>query len=663
MPKISVCMPTYNRADRLSVAINSILTQSFTDFELVIVDDASKDDTEMLLGAIKDPRLKVVRNPTNQGVLLSRDVAYAAASGEYIALMDSDDIAYSRRLALQSEALDAGFDFVGSWVDIIDAASGEVKTWRMGASQDQILAESFFRNCFPNPAMMVNRRVLEKQSLSFVNDFFPSADYYLWSTLIRRPGVRFCNLAEPLLLKRNHPANVTSVHNEAQLEKAKEVRRRYITSWGAFSDTQSDLLLAISTLDPMPRLEFEKLRQSVKQPLQDLAREIDPRVLLATFEHAFERYARNRKDWDRHVPVRAPLDASPVRLTIVVTTFNDFCYLPQALTSVLSNAPADVEVIIVDDGSHDAILDVVEPYLEDSRVHLVRQQNAGLSAARNRGIELAQGRYICFLDADDYLSDDFFDHMLTGAEETQADVVVGAHVAFDEITGDHSIRFKPDATRLYTKAIINEHAKRRFGYFAQNKLYRRSLFAELRFWPGIVHEDELFCVEIFAQAESVLTINRTTYYYRQRQGSITKTLSRNHVRSFMLILARLYDLRDHYPRLREAPGAFAQIEGYLINGISNKAVRVANKADLLETEVMGAFYAARLLGGGGKAVAPMLPQDAPAAAPDLAKMLRRIDKVERSAHRRMDDLVLWRQVLRYAAKPWRMLSRGLERNR
>lgn len=661
MPKISVCMPTFNRADRVSNAISSILTQSYTDFEFIIVDDASTDETAAMLSKIRDRRVKVIRNAENQGVLRSRDIAYAAASGEYIALMDSDDVSYSNRLALECEALDAGYDFVGSWVDMVDVATGNRSTWKMASTQTEILADLFFKNCFPNPAMMVRRRALKTQSLSFVNDYFPSADYFVWSTLSRRPGLRFKNIPQPLLLKRNHSGNVTAIHNESQLEKASEVRRIYLESWHVFSQRQIDLLLAVSTLDPIKRLDFDELVNGVREPLRALSEHIEPKVLLAAFEHAFSRYVSKREDWDSYSIIDYSLDPSPIPLSVIVTTFNDFYYLPQALDSVLANAPADIQVIVVDDGSHDAVLDVMAPYLEEPRVRLIRQSNAGLSAARNAGIDAATGQYITFLDADDHLAEDFFDRMLSAAAKTSADVIVGAHIAFDEMTGEESVRFMPEATRVYSGGIIFRFAKREFGYMAQNKLYKRSLFSRIRFWPNIVHEDELFCVEIFSTANRVLTIKHPTYYYRQRQGSITKTLSRKHVRSFMLILARLHDLKSIYPNLDGAPWAFDQIEDYLVTGIVNKVARVPNKAELLETEAMASFFAARITAQATKTLPTPAAAVYQSTDAGTAKIIKRIEKLERGAHKRMDELVLKNQLVRYIQKPWISFSKRFRR--
>lgn len=106
-PRVSVIMATYNGARFIRAAIDSIVAQTHTDFDLIVVDDASTDATAEILAGITDPRLRVIRNVTNMGVARSRNIAFAAARGDYVALLDHDDLSLPARLACQVDYLDA----------------------------------------------------------------------------------------------------------------------------------------------------------------------------------------------------------------------------------------------------------------------------------------------------------------------------------------------------------------------------------------------------------------------------------------------------------------------------------------------------------------------------------------------------------------------------
>src|SRR6186713_2063521 len=106
LPPVSVLMPTHNAAAFVTASIESLLAQTFTDFELIVVDDGSTDATLDVLAAIDDPRLTVIASPDNQGPVHARNRAFAAARGRYIAALDADDLCHPERLARQVAYLD-----------------------------------------------------------------------------------------------------------------------------------------------------------------------------------------------------------------------------------------------------------------------------------------------------------------------------------------------------------------------------------------------------------------------------------------------------------------------------------------------------------------------------------------------------------------------------
>jgi len=131
-PKVTVLMPVYNGERYLNEAVDSILGQTFTDFEFLIIDDASTDKTPEILRSYDDPRIRVVTNEENLGLSKSLNKGLALARGEFIARMDADDVSYPYRLQVQHEFMTQhpGAGVIGSWAEYIDRKGEIVHRYR-----------------------------------------------------------------------------------------------------------------------------------------------------------------------------------------------------------------------------------------------------------------------------------------------------------------------------------------------------------------------------------------------------------------------------------------------------------------------------------------------------------------------------------------------------
>src|SRR5438128_2256003 len=114
MPKVSVIIPTYNRAGFLRAAVQSVLDQTFTDFDVVIVDDASQDETQSVVERLQDKRIRCIRHPTNRRIAATRNTGIVNSTGEYIAFLDDDDQWLPEKLAKQVAMLDGSALSVGA---------------------------------------------------------------------------------------------------------------------------------------------------------------------------------------------------------------------------------------------------------------------------------------------------------------------------------------------------------------------------------------------------------------------------------------------------------------------------------------------------------------------------------------------------------------------
>lgn len=214
------------------------------------------------------------------------------------------------------------------------------------------------------------------------------------------------------------------------------------------------------------------------------------------------------------------------KVSIIVPVYNVEQYLQKCLDSILSQTLSDIEVICVDDGSTDNSLKILYDYQrKDNRIHVVSQENAGPGAARNKGIELSQGEYIGFVDADDFIEKDMYRKMVSRAEKYNADIVIANSYLYFDKTMDKQI-FR-DMT-LFTKFENEEYftAKQHPQILTivgmWDRLFRKSFVNQISFSNpvGRFYEDHFPSFQSSVLANRISVIKEPLYYYRQqREGS------------------------------------------------------------------------------------------------------------------------------------------------
>ena len=221
MPKVSIVIPSYNRADYVSATIDSILSQTFRDWELIFIDDGSTDATESILAAyISDPRIKYFKQKNSERAV-ARSYGISLASGDYICLVDSDDIWYPEKLEKQLNTMYANPELILCYasVDRIDLSGHLMKPARrqyQGCSGD-VYSELLKRNFIPSVTPMI-RAEFARRVTPQVTEFIPYEDWDFWLRLSRLG--KFYHIREPLGAYRLHPGQ--SVQN-VKAEKIEEV--------------------------------------------------------------------------------------------------------------------------------------------------------------------------------------------------------------------------------------------------------------------------------------------------------------------------------------------------------------------------------------------------------------------------------------------------------
>lgn len=213
-------------------------------------------------------------------------------------------------------------------------------------------------------------------------------------------------------------------------------------------------------------------------------------------------------------------------VSIIIPIYNAELYLSQCLSSVQEQTCWDFEVLMVDDGSRDGSGEICRSFAEqDSRFLLLQKANSGVSATRNLALERARGKYLQFLDSDDWLPPNATQSLLHGAESSGCDLCVGHfyRVAGERMAQRGHIRQERILTRLeYAEEMMKAPGNYYYGVL-WNKLYRRALVdsAHLRFDPQVKWgEDFLFNLQYLEQARLISAIPIPVYYYRKREDSL-----------------------------------------------------------------------------------------------------------------------------------------------
>ncbi len=227
IPLISVVLPVYNCEEHICEAIESILSQTFSDFELIIIDDGSTDKTLKNVQAIAngDERIRLITRP-NRGLVASLNQGIDIARGVWIARMDADDIALPNRFERQLEwLLQTSAQMCGSWVRRF--GSSDKRVVRLPQSDEAIKVEMLFSCPFAHPTMMIKTSIL--QAMKYDSKWNSVEDYELW-TRAAIAGTIMTNVPEVLLLYRVHKSQISTVNSHAQIQRTDDVRRNYWNS-------------------------------------------------------------------------------------------------------------------------------------------------------------------------------------------------------------------------------------------------------------------------------------------------------------------------------------------------------------------------------------------------------------------------------------------------
>ena len=225
MPLVSILMPVYNTAPFLKEAMDSMLAQTFKDFELIVLDDCSPDNTQEILDTYGDPRIVRYRGDRNVGLANILNIGLDMARGKYIARMDSDDLSIPSRLQIQTDHLEThpDTDLVSAGMQLFGAKK---EVWIRERNPEKVKINALFFSPVLHASSLWRKESFERHHLRFRQEMVPAEDYDLWTRALHA-GLQLANLPDILYKYRIRSEQATSQTDKIKM-KTREVQRNYL---------------------------------------------------------------------------------------------------------------------------------------------------------------------------------------------------------------------------------------------------------------------------------------------------------------------------------------------------------------------------------------------------------------------------------------------------
>lgn len=246
-----------------------------------------------------------------------------------------------------------------------------------------------------------------------------------------------------------------------------------------------------------------------------------------------------------------------IKISIIVPVYNVEKYLEKCINSILTQTYQNLEIILVDDGSMDNSGEICDEYAKkDERIKVIHKENGGLSDARNAGIEIATGKYIGFVDSDDYIGKDMYEYLIRLIQKENADISICGHKIVFQKEENNEIKGEilDEEIEIWDtkKAIVELLKQEKIHDYAWNKLYKKELFEKIRYPKGRKMEDLGTTYKLFDHSKVIVLGNQKKYFYLQREGSIVNQKSLDlYIDKFELTVERYQYLKVKYPDLIE----------------------------------------------------------------------------------------------------------------
>ena len=581
-PVISLIIPVYNGGETLSACIDSILTQPFRNYEILLINDGSTDNSAEICNSYlsKDKRIKVIHK-SNGGVSSARNYGLDASTGKYVVFLDSDDSVLPGALdrLMTSDDDDLVIGGVRHVVpEYLDGFLNVPKSGKYNVFDDAKELDSLFCQVYVTApwSKRFKKSIIEKNKLRFdCNLFYGEDTDFVLRYIGKSKNIRTVDSA----ITRYNDTGISrrtkyNIHAESFIYLAESIYRNIKllqdkTHFG-FSTLDSflsryatdmflDTLTHESKIDKF-RLDVSKIRMR--------------KNLLCP--------SSQKKRFLCYVLIMCIINEQLV--IIIVPVYGVGERIRRFADSLFSQTIADkIEFIFVDDATPDHSIDILNEVLNDKfnhlkkRVNILRHDsNKGLPAARNTGMRVARGKYIIHVDSDDYLHPNMIERLYYKCESENLDL---AWCDWNIVKGNHIINIKEPEYTTGEDALLHSLIGP-LHYNVWNKLIRRRVFEKnnIIFPEGYSMGEDMTIMMILACATRVGKAEGCFYYYvKYDNGSITSQYSDNHIQSLEYNVTRVCDfIHKRWPGKYLTELAFMKLgikSTFLISGYKPRLFR------------------------------------------------------------------------------------------
>ena len=441
MPKVSIIIPIYNTEKYLSRCLDSIIEQSFQDFECICINDGSTDKSRGICESYvrKDSRVRLI-NQKNEGVSGARNKGINVAIGDYITFLDSDDWIHSRYLEILYNMCESNHCDIAQCglQKVSDTSSVHKITYYDTEILDgrSLIIRRFEENGWVNGLVcnkLIKKNIAKQVLFPMGRRHEDEAVSYRYYSLASRVA---CTSAGLYYYWQHSDSFMHQGFQMASLDVLDVFEQKA----AFFKDTDLEIYTYTILSLYATILRYSKQARGntsiislLNKKMEALLNEMDihdisvPQKMASYFTITRNHLAENiqyrhyvyNSSCDRFVEVREPA------VTIVIPVYNAESYLNKMLNSVTNQTFSNLEIICVDDGSTDLSLSIIKSYAQmDDRIKILQQKNQFAGVARNNGLDNATGKYIIFLDSDDDLKINMIQELYEKAENTSADIVL-----------------------------------------------------------------------------------------------------------------------------------------------------------------------------------------------------------------------------------------------
>jgi len=564
-PKISIIIPVYNVEKYLESCLESVVNQSYKNIEIICVNDCSTDSSLDILNcyAARDNRLSIIDKKQNGGLLSARKSGVDAASGEYLLFLDSDDyIKTDLCQFITDNVAKSKFDIIQFGIEVEDYSNNSANAqWLKNALQpenrqlngEEIIKEAYIGRSYVTSLVgKVFKTELCKKVYSFIPDehCYVGEDiftYFIYSCFAQRYiGIKtegYYVYRYGLGVENAQTMSLTKFEQYCKMANWVKYAQQFLLQNGT-STTKETCCAKMQQrmFEDCCKIYKDRIAKADKDKAAELLVEywqqnkITEKVMQDKLGVSMEKFIYQTK-----VPVfvkTAAAYSAEVKplVSVIVPVYNVEKYLKECLNSLTNQTLKQIEIVCVNDGSPDNSLGIIEDYAQkDNRITVVSRKNGGLSAARNSGIENAKGKYIYFLDSDDFITENALEKLYTLSEKENLDILYfGVENYFEnEELKKHDIKEDTYYVRkqYFDIAVSGDVLFERF--LAEDmficcvpfQFIRKDFLVEsgITFKEGMLHEDELFSPQLILEAERTMVIEDKLYMRRIREDSIMTT--------------------------------------------------------------------------------------------------------------------------------------------